>query len=242
MQSHLTKSAGFLLALGALGAVACGQGITDSGSRHSRVVLSVHSLFGAVLGGNFLSVLDTAHLTIASGGEEQTATRVFGPGDSETTFDVTVKTGSATFSLDVMSNNGTLLYEGETTSTIDGDGFAVNITPRPDTAVLVVYPTPTFIMSDNGDDTFFTYNMRVRNSGSAPLIWRVSSTLPQGVIFVSCVTTLSVNCLVDNVWAPGRDDTISVTFTKPGTFNVTPPTDGIQFFSRVGNLTIPTAP
>jgi len=239
------KSAGFLLALGALGAVACGPGITDSANRHSRVVLAVHSLFGSVLGGDFASVLDTAHLTIASGGEEQTLTRVFGPGDSETTFDVTVKTGSATFSLDVMSNNGARLYQGETTGTIEGDGFEVSITPQAVNAVMVAIPgRATFVLTDNGFNRFQTATLRVRNSGSTTLTWKMEapSQLPSSVTVSCSVPSLDASCLDDNPWLPGTDETVIVQFSMPSSFTFVLP-QSLRFVSTtVGSLTIPTAP
>ena len=245
MQSHLSKSAGFLLALGSLGVVGCGQAITDSGNRHSRVVLSVHSLFGSVLGGDFLSVLDTAHLTIASGGEEQTLTRVFGPGDSEITFDVTVKAGSATFGLDVMSNNGARLYQGETTSTIDGDGFDVSITPQAVNAVMVAIPgRATFVLTDNGQIRFQTATLRVRNSGSTTLTWKMEapSQLPSSVSVSCSVPSLDANCLDDNPWPPGTDVDVIVQFSMPSLFTFVLP-QSLRFLSTtVGSLTIPTAP
>ena len=51
MRSNPMKASSWatLLVLGAAGVTACGQGLTDSASRHSRVVLSVRSLLGAVI-------------------------------------------------------------------------------------------------------------------------------------------------------------------------------------------------
>ena len=59
------------------------------------------------------SVHDTARLTITSDGQQQTRPSLFGTGDSETTFDVSLKSGPATFIFDAISTNGTPLYRGQ---------------------------------------------------------------------------------------------------------------------------------
>jgi hypothetical protein len=240
-----SKSADLFLVLGAMGAVACGQRITDSANRHSRVVLDVRSLFGAVLGGDFVSVLDTAHLTIASGGEQQTLTQVFGPGDSETTFDVTVKTGSATFSLDVISNNGTLLYQGETTSPIDGDGFVVTITPQAVNPVMVVYPAHmTFTLFDNGQILSLTDTLRLRNAGPTTLTWKMErpSQLDSLVTFSCSVPSLDASCLSDVQWTPGTDEDVIVQFFMPSKTVSTLP-QSLKFLSTtVGSVSVATTP
>ncbi len=201
MRTYPVRSVGFLLALGALGALACDQGMTDS-AQHSRVVLDLRPVLG-VLGGDFVSVLDTARLTITSDGQQQTMTSLFGTGDSETTFDVSLKSGPATFIFDAISTNGTPLYRGQATSTIDGDGFAVTITPQADTAVMVVYPRrPTFdtitVVYNDVDHPALRATLNVRNPGSATLNWHVASIppLPTGFIAITCaVPSRQADCL-----------------------------------------------
>jgi hypothetical protein len=243
--SRLTK----LLALGAAGVAACGQGLTDSASRHSRVVLDVRSLLGAVLDGDFRSVVDTAHLTIASGGEERTLTQVLGPGDDETTFDVTVDAGTARFSVDVISNNGTPLYRGETSATIEADGFAVSITPQAINPVMVVLPrratfdTTTFT-SGNAVLRVYGAIVRVRNPGLDTLKWRVDSLVPRppGVAFsCSVLPSQDDNCLHQLDWTARTEADILLTFTMLSSVVFQPP-QSIRFLSNVGTITAATVP
>ncbi len=232
-----------LLVLGAAGVMACGHGPTDSANRHSRVVLSVRSLLGAVIDGNFLSVVDTAHLTITSAGEERTLTQLLGPGDDETTFDVTVEEGAARFSVEVISNIGIPLYRGETSTTIASDGFAVSITPAAVNPVMVVTPRrPTFVESNN-DGRFFTATVRVRSAGLDSLRWRViyPGQLPTGVTFFCFIPSLQFNCQNEIAWSLARSDLdIILTFAVPPTGPI--PSQGVRFISNVGNITIPTVP
>lgn len=243
MRSHRARSARLLLALTGMGVGACGQSMTDAG-RQSRVVLDVRSLLGSVLGGNFVSILDTARLTIASGGSEQTLTRRFGPGDSEVTFDVNVEPGPATFELDVISDSGVLLYTGETNTTIDGDGFAVTITPLAVSGVLVVSPRPTFVTADTALTRSYLDTLRVRNVGSSTLNWRMDSTsaLPSGFTSVACSLPQrdGISCLVLRDWAPGTDEPIVVSFKRPIAGAVPP--SSFRFVSTVGNVTMTQVP
>jgi hypothetical protein len=238
-----------LLALCTAGATACGLGLTDSGDRHSRVVLSVRSLLGEVLGGDFVTVADTARLTIASGDTQQTLTQLLGQGDDETTFDVTVDPGPATFSIAVISSNGSPLYQGQTNTTIEEDGFTVAITPQAVNAVMVVAPRrPQFVIEDvqfgNGFIRTFTAALTVRNPGSSALNWRVDSlvTLPPGVTII-CRTPIfdGNNCLQTQTLASALSAPAFVQFRTPaGT--AAPPTSGIRFVSNVGTATVLTVP
>ena len=232
------------LGLWIVGATACGQGVTDSGIRHSRVVLDVRSLLAAPLSGDFVTVADTARLTISSGGTQTTQTRVLGPGEFETDFDVSVKSGAVTFGIDVISDSGTLLYTGETSATIDADGFAVTIIPQAVHAVMVVLPgRPIFkdTVFTTGSAVFriSTDTLRVRNAGPDTLRWRVEAPalLPQGVSF-SCAVLPGQddNCLQELPWAPGRESAILLTFIRPnGTVFQIP--QSIKFLSNVGSAT-----
>ena len=246
MRSNPMKASGWarFLALGVAGVAACGQGLTDSASRHSRVVLDIRSILGTVLDGDFLSVADTVHLTIASGGKELTLTRILGPGDDETTFDVTVDAGTARFSVDVISNNGTPLYRGETSATIDADGFAVSITPQAINPVMVITPRrPAFILTDNGQIRNFTATVRVRNAGLDTLRWRVDSQvqLPPGVSVFCFIPSFEANCLNEQVWTGQTNVDILVGYSTP-TATGSLPTQGIRFVSNVGSATLPTVP
>jgi len=250
MRSHPMKasSCAKFLALGIAGATACSQGLTDSASRHSRVVLDVRS----IVGGDFLTVVDTAHLTIFSGGDEVTLTQLLGPGDDETTFDVTVNAGTVRFSVDIISNNGTPVYRGETSATIDADGFAVSIIPQPINPVMMVLPRrPTFdtttVQFGNSLLRQYTATLRVRNPGLATLTWRVDSlvALPQGASISCSAPSEDASCLESLPWAAAKDETIFVTFSLPFTPGTPPPqlpTQGIRFVSNVGSFTIPTVP
>jgi hypothetical protein len=247
MKAGLVKSAPFLFALAAIGVLACDQGTMSSGTR-SRVVFKAGELLG-VLGGDFVSVLDTARLTITSDGQQQTMTQLFGAGDSETSFDVSLKSGPATFSLDVISNNGIRLYRGEQTSTISENGFAVTITPQPDTAVMVEYPghptldTATIVLA-NTVLRLFTATLNVRNPGIADLTWRVDSlaSLPTSSFGVSCVIPSQDdrNCLRNVLWPATTAVLIKVTFLMPAGSSL--PAQGIRFVADVGSLVVETAP
>lgn len=249
MRLNRMGSSTAFLALCTAGATACGLGLTDSGGRHSRVVLSVRSLLGEVLGGDFVSVADTARLTIVSGDTQQTLTQLLGQGDDETTFDVTVDAGPATFSIGVISSNGSPLYQGQTNTTIEGDGFTVAITPQAINAVMVVTPRrPPFTIQDiqfgNGFVRQFTATLLVRNPGSSSLNWRVDSlvTLPPGVTIACRLPTFDgISCLQTRAWTPAMSEPAQVIFTTPaGT--PAPPTQGIRFVSNVGTATVLTVP
>lgn len=229
-------------------ATACGQGVADSGIRHSRVILDVRSLLAAPLSGDFVTVADTARLTISSGGTQSTQTRVLGPGEFEMDFDVSVKSGPATFGVDVISTNGTRLYTGETSTTVDADGFAVTVTPHAVDAGMVVSPRAmTFSMSV---DTIFVGNgfvivrrftaaLRVRNPGSSVLTWRVDSlvTLPPGVTIFCDAPSEDDTCLHTLQWAPAKEAIVFVGFSMPTTATA-PPAQSILFVSNVGS-TVP---
>jgi hypothetical protein len=201
--------------------------------------------FAAVLGGDFVSVLDTAKLSIRSGGKTETHLARFGSGDSEHSFDVNLKSGDATFTVDVVSTNGTLLYHGSTTQTIDQDGFVVAITPQAVDAVMIV--SPRRAVFDTGSTLIgntlyrtWTATMRIRNAGSANLTWRVDSmvTKPAPVI-MGCTDFNDHSCLTNLTRAPGPDLTIAVTFSLAIGFGLptfTPPTT-LRFISSVGNVT-----
>lgn len=253
MKTNLARSAQFLFALGVIGALGCDQGTAGPGAQ-SRVVLNPGELLG-VLGGDFVSVLDTARLTITSDGQQETMTRLFGAGDSEVTFDVSLQSGPATFGLDVISNNGTRLYRGEAGTTISGSGFAVTITPQPDTAVMVVYPahpildTATTGPNDPPLRRLFGATLNVRNPGSAELTWRVDSlaSLPAGSIGIMCQIPSEDfrNCLRNVTWPATRDAVIFVTFVMPNSVTSLP-AQGVRFVSDsiggIGSLTVVTAP
>jgi hypothetical protein len=212
---------------------ACGAGVTDGSGRRSRIVLDLGRGLAAQQAGDFVSVLDSARLTITSGGGQQTVSGSFGQGESATTLDVSVESGPVTFGLDVVSNNKTVVYRADTTTTIDADGFSVTIVPRSVNAMMVVLPRrPTFTLFDTGNSRFFRAVLEVRNPGSTTLTWRVDSLPPPGTLAVQC-TALDVNCLQPIAWAPGLVSTVSVVYVVSPT-TTSPPAQGIRFISSVG--------
>lgn len=244
MPSNPTKGSSCTgyLALGVAGVVgltACNLGVTDSTSLHSRVVLDVRSIVGAQLAGDFLSVVDSAHLTIASSGNALTLTRLLGPGASEATFNITVQPGSVRFTLDVISNNGMAVYRADTTITIDGD-FALDLTARAVNPVMVVYPAhAAYTLVESESFRTYSTTLRVRNSGLDSLHWRVDSLVPrpQGVsYFCSVLPSQDDNCLNELAWSAGSDAAILVTFTMPDTVLFQPP-QSLTFISQVGSFT-----
>lgn len=222
-----------LLVLSVLASAACSSGISDAPSR-SRVALS----FASVLGGDFVSVLDTAHLSISAGGKTQAHTKVFGSGDSEVSFDVTVPSGEATFDFDIRSTNGAVLYQGRTTSTIDADDFVVTLTTEASNAVLVVAPArASYVLTDNLQIRTFSATLRIKNPGAANLTWRVDSLVTKPTqVTMFCTDFNDNDCRTNQTRAPGPELTIGVGFSMPSGFPFTPPAT-LRFISSVGNVT-----
>jgi hypothetical protein len=161
-------------ALGAALAIsACGGEGTGPGPGVARLTLDLHALVAA--GAPIVdpvSVLDSAKLTISSASKENLQVVPLGLGDTSAVFDVSVEKGSVRFHLDILSTNQSLLYQGDASSTIDQDGFAVSMTPAPVNPVMVIWPrTPPF----GQDGTLIIARWLLRNAGPDSLVWHVDS-------------------------------------------------------------------
>jgi len=237
MPSNPLKLATLLLLVGTLGIAACNP-LTESAGRPTRIVLAMGRLLAAQQAGDFLSVVDTARLTVTGGNGPRSQSLLVGPGESEAAFDVTVPSGSVRFTADVLSNSGVPVYRGDTTMTINGD-FTLDLNVHPVNPVMVVSPGHvTFIITDNGQFRTVAATLRVRNPGVGTLMWRVDSTVarPAGVSF-SCgvLPGEDDNCKTTLPWTAGRDAAIILRFGMPSSFSFLP--SSLRFLSNVGSIT-----
>lgn len=232
-----STSGRFLLTVGLLGVGAC-RGMTDEGSGGHRITLDLRSLVGGIAAPpDFVSVLDTARLRITAGGLDSTQALSLGQSDSTAAFDVAVQSDSARFRLDVFSNNLTLLYRADTTVPIV-DNFAVQITPQPVNAVMVIWPRhPPYDTTDSAGDIFFIEaRWQIRNAGPAPLLWRVD-TLGTDYVLSCFVFPRQKPCLTQDTLLPSDlPDTVAVFFGIPDTAVGRT----VTFTSNVGQATFET--
>jgi hypothetical protein len=129
-----------------------------------------------------ITVLDTARLTVASEAGESRFALPLGQGDSTATFDITAKTGEVRFTLDILSTNQTVLYQGDVTTTVDEDDFAVSITPQAVNPVMVIWPRdPPFFEEDFGSGPVVVATWLFRNAGPDSLRWSIDLDSSDGV-------------------------------------------------------------
>ena len=217
---------------------------TDSRPGPVRVALHLGALAGAQQG-DFTSVMDRAELAITDAVGTTQLSQPLDPGEFDPFFDVEVEEGQVTFATVVRNAAGTVLYQGETVTTVDADGFLVEIVPQPINPVMVAMPRrPAFVLADNGQEKRWTYPMRLRNAGTDSLTWRVDSqvALPQGFRLTCRLPTFDgVSCLVNRRWAARQDEPIEVILFGPSTASSVPPNVDIRFVSdNSGTFTVPT--
>lgn len=172
--------------------IACAN--TSGPDEHvARLALSFRTATGTtLLAPDLLSVLGSARLTIASDKGTSTQSLTLGPSDTAAAFAISVPSGSVRFTVDVVSNNQTILFRGDTTATIDQDGFNVTVIPRAVAPFLVIGPrTPVVTVTDNGQIRFYRATWALANVGTDTLQWRVDSLSTPGA--TSCVAD-DVNC------------------------------------------------
>ena len=159
----------------------------------ARLSLSFRSAAGAsLLAADLLSVLGSARLTIASDKGTSTRSLTLGASDTAAAFAISVPSGSVRFTVEVVSNNQTVLFRGDTTATIDQDGFNVTVIPRAVAPFLVIAPkTPVVSFTDNGQVRSYRATWALANFGTDTLQWRVDSLATPGA--TSCVAD-DVNC------------------------------------------------
>ena len=217
---------------------------TDSGTEPVRVALHLGALAGAQQG-DFTSVMEQADLTITDAGGTAELSQQLDPGEFDPFFDVEVEAGDVTFATVVRNAAGTALYQGQTATPVDADGFIVEIVPQAVNPVMVAMPRrPAFLLTDNGQEKSWNYPMRLRNPGTAGLIWRVDGqvTLPQGFRLTCRLPTFDgVSCLVNRTWDANQDEPIQVILIGPSSASSVPPNVDIRFVSdNSGTFTVPT--
>jgi hypothetical protein len=225
------------------GVAACGQGVTEEGAGSARMVLDLRALVGT--GAPIvdpITVLDTARLTVASEGDERRLALPLGQGDSTVSFDITAKTGEVRFTLDILSTNQTVLYQGDVTTTVDEDDFAVSITPQAVNPVMVIWPRiPPFTQINFGNGTFFVARWLFRNAGPDTLRWFLDLERTDGVVDCTFFPSRPVDpttCLEQTFTVRSAEpDTVVVTFLPigPGL------TRTVTFMSEVGEASFATS-
>ncbi len=239
MTSNCTKLRALWLVLcTTAGAAACGNNITDSATQHTRIVLDVRSLVGELAAANdFVSVLASANLTISSPDQQLTLTRQLGDNDSEATFDVAVQPGTVRFRVDVVSNNQTVVYQGDTTATIERDGFTVVVRLAATNAVMVISPrSPHADTVPGTGGNLDTLELLVRNAGSTPMRWLVDAA--QNALFCVPRSQPQASCFGPDslTLAAGGRDTAVMEFEIP--VASLPTSRTLAFGSTVGRATV----
>ena len=222
-------------ALMLLWVAACGGDITGSTTNGTRVVLDLRSLLGAqAQPGDFASVVASGTLTIASGGQQTTLTQALADNEPVVTFNVAVKSGAANFTMEVASNNQTVLYRGQASATIENDGFMVPITLQPVGAPVMVLArrVPVAFTSDS-------VQVEVRNRGSATLTWFVDSLASQNVVSCHPHSVPTSSCLgpASSALTAGVVDTASIQF-QIAAGQPRPTSRAVVFGSGVGTATV----
>ena len=217
------------------GAAACAGSVApDNGALVGSVTLSrAASDVGAPITGSFRSVVDTVALTITVGGSLQSIGHRFAPGEASASLPVTLPAGVATFSAQVWSNNSTLLFTGDTTATIDHDGFSVDLPLAALTPVLVVFPDTAKLDSIRNGVRFAS--LRVRNSGNSILSWGVTRDTTGTGSLCGCNTLPSAGRL-----SAGRDTTVVFTMLSLTTAGASFPagTFTYRFTSTQGTVAV----
>lgn len=133
-------------------------------------LVNAESSAALVQAGPYVSVIDRISIRVADA-----AAAIIGSADiplqrydSTTTTTIELPEGLATFTAEVRSNNGALLYTGSTTAEVR-EGFTVEIPVTAVTSVLVIQPDTLKTMG------VFQGRFIVYNAGSQPLIWTFAS-------------------------------------------------------------------
>jgi len=160
-----------LAAILCMATAACGSDIT-TGARvaEGSVRFEMQGLQGRA------SVVDSVILTVqpSAGGVQRQAVQLDGD-QSEVSFGIRVPPGSTRFGAEVLSNTGSLLFAGETTASIEADGFQVVVPVTARAPVMVVTPD-TALMSWDGS---YYGGLSLHNAGIQSFRWEVdTSQLP----------------------------------------------------------------
>jgi hypothetical protein len=172
-------AAGAVLALGA-----CDGGIAEPEALRSTWTIDVGPLLAGAQN-RFASVLDHAELTIArEDGQTSTVRMPLTVEEPAAIFDVRVPPGRHRFEGRVISNNGSVLVEGNRVVDVQADGFAVEIDLRAVAPVLVAFPDSGMTIPFDVGEAVFTLG----NLGAGSLAWQVVSVdPPQSSCLQSCL-------------------------------------------------------
>ena len=150
--------------------------------------------------GKFASVMDSVVLTVKSASGEVLARvgyklRAY---DSTATLSVDIPPGPATFDVQVLSNNRTVVFTGSTPATVADDGTPVSVSLAPVRPVLLVLPDTANTTISTG--TLYTiYN--AGNSALSPSIASMDTALTR--CGVACTIALGAGSI-----APGQTATL----------------------------------
>jgi hypothetical protein len=208
-----------LLALSAVIA-ACGNGVVEPGAAHSRIVLDVRALTGALAAlGDGASVVQDVELRVSANDiNVLTLTATLGPTDSIAELDVELDPGTYQFSVSVLSNKDTLLYVGATTARVP-EAFPIVIVPEARTAVMIVSPRAGTAQQP----------LVVRNVGSHTLRWNLQCVQLAGG---ACITGAQFTFPAQDSLPPGAEQFLEDRFST-GQWQLT-------FDSPQGTVTVST--
>lgn len=155
---------------------ACTWPTSDHGHLVAGTVVLVNAEPAAALiqAGPFVSVIDRLSIGVsdASGLVIASATVPLQRYDSTASTTLELPVGLATFTAEVRSSNGALLYTGTTTAEVR-EGFTIEIRVVAQRPVLVVQPDT--LKTTGQTSGVFT----LHNAGSQPLVWNLSSIDPR---------------------------------------------------------------
>lgn len=199
-----------LLTLGA-----CTWPTRDDDHRVSGTVMLVNAEPGAALvqPGPYVSVID--HLAIgvsdASGLVIGSASIPLQRYDSTASTTIELPEGLATFTAEVRSNTGVLLYRGSTTAEVR-EGFNIELPVVADTSVLVIQPD-TLRTTGQRSGVFIVYN-----AGSKPLFWQLTS-IDQRLCSEGCNVTPQLGTIAARQFSTFKAD---ISLSEPsGVFSFT---------------------
>lgn len=142
-----------------------------------EVVFDLRSLFLTADGREpCVSVVDALTLVVEEeSGGRQTRRVELTPEDAVVRIPVEVDPGTLTFTAEVLSNNGTLLYTGTETATVDADDFSVEVELRAVNAVLKACDAPTPLVPI---DDAFRGAVQITNRGTRAAAWQATFDSP----------------------------------------------------------------
>lgn len=170
------------------------------------------SVSSAVVDPPFVSVIDSVSLSIEPVGGGATA--AYGAhvdrGKKLFPFTVELDRGTYTLSASVQSKNGSLLFAGQSTVSIDSDDFTVNFQLTPRAPVMVLAPDTTTTLQDDGKSV--VARATIHNRGLDSLSWQLTS---RPAVMATCPATCAA---FPDSGRIGAGDSQLLTFFVPNTF------------------------